>query len=125
MLLFNGQELGAAHLPRLFEKDPVAWKPEGELAEMMRKLYRIKQDPILTNSVYHVQALPRDILLATHEQGEQKLVGVFSVAGNASLVPVELPDGTYENLLGGTAEVHDGRVATCGEPIILRNTNGI
>ena len=119
-LLFNGQELGETHLPRLFEKDPVQWKPEGELAALMRKLYHIKKDPIFTDSVYSVQALPRDILLAVHEQGEQKMVGIFSVAGNASLVEVPLPDGTYENLLGGTAEVHDGRVSVCGAPILLR-----
>lgn len=124
-MLFNGQELGAAHLPRLFEKDPVQWEQEGELAELMRKCYAIKKDEIMTDSVYTVRALPRDVLLATHEKGEDKLVGIFSVAGNSSLVQVDLPDGTYENLLGGTAEVHDGRVATCGEPIILRSANGI
>lgn len=118
-LVFNGQEVGAVHLPGLFEKDPVVWNTDMDLTGLMRKLYDIKQDPLFADSTYHVQALPRDVLVATHEKGERKMVGVFSVRGESSLVDVEMPDGTYENLLGGKAEVHDGRVATDGQPIII------
>lgn len=119
-LIFNGQEVGAVHLPGLFEKDPINWNSGLDYSGILRKLYEIKQDKLFTDSVYHVEALPRDVLLATHEKGEEKLVGVFSVRGESSLVQVDVPDGTYENLLGGIAEVHEGRVATAGEPIILR-----
>ena len=119
-LLFNGQEVGAVHLPGLFEKDPIDWENGLDYSEILRKLYAIKQDRLFADSVYHVEALPRDILLATHEKGEEKLVGVFSVRGESSLVQVDVPDGTYENLLGGTVEVHEGRVATAGDPIIIR-----
>ena len=119
-LIFNGQEVGAVHLPSLFEKDPVNWDSDMDLTALMRKLYAIKQDPLFSDSTYHVNALPRDVLVATHEKNGKKLVGVFSVRGESSLVDVALPDGTYENLLGGTAEVHDGRLAPNGNPVILR-----
>ena len=119
-LIFNGQEAGAIHLPGLFEKDPVKWDSNMDLSPLMRRLYDIKKDPLFATGTYHVKAAPRDILVATYEKGEQKMIGVFSVRGESSLVDVDIPDGTYENLLGGTAEVHDGRLATAGQPIIIR-----
>ncbi len=120
VLLFNGQEVGAAHLPRLFEKDPICWDGPAELSGLMGKLYRIRQDPVLTDSTYRVTAHPRDVLTAVHESKMGKLVGVFTTRGETSLVPVELPDGTYDNLLGGTAEVHEGRLGICKKPVIIR-----
>ena len=119
-MLFNGQEVGAAHLPGLFEKDPIVWKADVDYTPLLQKLAAIKRDALFADSAYSVRALPRDILLAVHEKGGQKLVGVFSVRGESSLVEVPLADGTYENLLGGTAEVHEGRVGTAGLPLILR-----
>ena len=86
----------------------------------MSKLYTIKKDPLFADSTYRIKAAPRDILVATHEKNGEKMVGVFSVRGESALVDVDMPDGTYENLLGGTAEVHDGRLASAGQPIIIR-----
>lgn len=119
-MLFNGQEVGAVHLPGLFEKDPIAWKTDVDYTPLLQKLANIKRDSLFADSAYSLKALPRDILLAVHEKDGRKLVGVFSVRGESSLVEVPLADGTYENLLGGTAEVHEGRVATAGRPLILR-----
>ena len=119
-MIFNGQEASCAHLPRLFEKDPVDWQAGEDISSMLRKLYDIKQDALFTDSTYHVQALPRDILLATHEKNGEKLIGIFCVQGTSSLVRLGLPDGTYENLLGGTVDINEGRVGVCGEPVIIR-----
>ena len=119
-MLFNGQEVGAAHLPRLFEKDPVDWSGKPDLSELMAKLYAIKKDNLFTDSSYHVTALPRDIILATHEKGDDRCIGIFSARGEHSLVKVDLPNGTYENLLGGTVDVYEGCLAMTGQPIIIR-----
>ena len=119
-MLFNGQEVGAAHLPGLFEKDPICWETDTDYSPMMKILANIKRDRIFAESAYSVKALPRDILLAVHEMGDDRAVGVFSVRGESALVELPLADGTYENLLGGTAEVCEGRVSTAGRPIILR-----
>ncbi len=120
VLLFNGQEVGTDHLPRLFEKDPICWDGPADHTDSMKRLYEIRQDPVFTDSTYRVIAHPRDVLTAVHESRAGKMVGVFSVRGEASLVPVELPDGTYENLLGGTAEVHEGRLSIYRKPVIIR-----
>ncbi len=120
VLLFNGQEVGAVHLPRLFEKDPICWEEPADYAGYMRKLYELRQDPVFTDSTYRVTAHPRDVLTAVHESKAGKLVGIFSTRGAASLVQVNLPDGTYKNLLGGTAEVHEGRISIYKKPVIIK-----
>ena len=120
-LLYGGQEVGAVHRPGLFDKDDVIWKTGIDHSDLMRRLYEIKQDPLFADSTYSVTAAPREILVARHEKGNQRLVGVFSVQGNSSLVEVALPDGQYENLLTGDAvEICNGRVSIIGTPIILK-----
>ena len=119
-MIFNGQEVGAAHLPWLFEKDPVAWNSQPDLSGLMRRLYEIKQDKLFADSTYHMTALPRDVILATHEKAEEKICGIFSVRGESSLIKIDLPNGTYENLLGGTVDVYEGCLSVTGEPVILR-----
>jgi len=118
-MLFNGQEVGADHLPGLFEKDPINWNGPKDYTAMLKTLRKMKRDPIFADSTYQVEALPRDVLLAVHQAGDRKAVGVFSTRGESSLVKVDLPNGTYSNVLGGTVEVHDGRLSTTGKPIII------
>lgn len=119
-LIYGGQEVGAVHLPSLFDKDDIHWKTGIDHGDLLRRLYEIKQDPLFADSAYSVTALPRDILVARHEKGNRQAVGVFSVRGNTSLVEVALPNGQYENLITGDAvEVCNGRVSVTGTPIIL------
>lgn len=119
-LIYAGQEAGAAHLPSLFEKDPVDWNTEVDYSPLLRRLSQMKRDEIFTDSAYHVEALPRDVLLAVHEKNGEKCLGIFSVRGTSSLVAVDVQDGVYENLLGGSVEVHEGRLCTMGRPIVIR-----
>lgn len=119
-LLYAGQEVEATHTPSLFEKDAVDWNTAHDISPFLHKLYEIKKHPLLTDSSYCVQALAHDIVLATHRKGGKKLVGVFSLRGEAGLLPVDLPDGQYRDLLaGGIVEVRAGRLGICGEPMIF------
>ena len=121
-LLYGGQEAGCTHLPELFEKDPVNWNAGPDRTELLRKLYPLKQHPLLTDSAYQVQALPGDILLAEHRRNRDRLTGIFSLKGNSGLVAVDVPDGTYPNLAGdGSVEVKFGRVSCHGQPIIFES----
>ena len=120
VMLFNGQEVSNAHRPRLFEKDPVDWTAGQDISPMLRKLYEIRQDALFADSAYDVQALPRDVIYATHTKGDQKLLGWFSVRGESTTVKTDLPDGIYENLLGGTVDIYEGSFGLAGEPVILR-----
>ena len=119
-MLYNGQEICDPHRPQLFEKDPIDWTKGTDISALLRKLYRIKQDPLFADSAYEVTALPRDVVLATHEKNGSKLLGVFSMRGAHSVVRIDLPDGVYENLLGGTVDVFEGTIGIAGEPVIVR-----
>ena len=64
--------------------------------------------------------VPGDVLLARWELAGRQALGIFSLKGGASVLPVDLPDGAYESLLDGrNIPVESGLVATDGQPIIL------
>lgn len=118
-LIYAGQEAGCTHLPSLFDRDPVDWSGP-DRTDLFRRLAALKKHPLFTDSVYRVDALPGGFLLASHTGRAGRLLGLFSARGAAGVVPVDAPDGTYENLLDGSAaEVRDGLLSTCGEPVII------
>lgn len=119
-LLYNGQEVGAVHLPSLFDRDPICWDTGTDYTPLLKKLKAIKADPLFADSSYRVTALPNDVLLAVHECSGNKLVGIFPVGGKASLVKPGVADGTYRNLLDDSlVEVHFG-MTSCTKPIIFK-----
>ena len=119
-MIYNGQEISATHRPQLFEKDPVDWKAGKDISDLLRKLYEIKQDPIFADSAYEVKALPRDVIFASHTKDENQLLGWFSIRGESTTVKTDLPDGVYENLLGGTVDIFEGSFGLTSEPVIIR-----
>lgn len=116
-LLFGGQEAGDAHRPDLFDKDTVRWNTGLDDSDFLRRLAEIKKNPLFADSHYQVQALPENVLLATHEKDGRKLVGLFFVDGTTA--QVDLPDGTYPNLIGGEIQISNGLVDNNGKPVIL------
>ena len=119
-MLYNGQEISSAHRPQLFEKDPVDWTEGEDISPMLRKLYSIKQDPLFADSAYDVKALPGDVIFATHTKDNRRLLGWFPVKGSSIAVKTDLPDGIYENLLGGKLDIFEGSFGLDGEPVIIR-----
>lgn len=125
-LLYAGQEAGCTHLPSLFDRDVIDWSAGRDLSPMLKQLAALKKNPLLTDSRFQAQALPRDILYAAHQKGECQLVGVFSLRGSASLVSVDAPDGRYINLIDNSpVEVLRGKLSCNGKPIIFEAPNSV
>ncbi|MBR4668852.1 MAG: alpha-amylase [Butyrivibrio sp.] len=123
-LIYAGQEYGLSHLPGLFDKDPVEWKSKEacDLTDLMKKLYAIKQLPLFTDSTYRTKTYEDDVLKAIHSRGSQKIIGIFSLKGTPGLIPINLEDGRYKNLIDDTfVEVMHGYISMSGEPIILES----
>ncbi len=119
--LYAGQEVQAEHTPSLFDPDPISWETGKDLTTLLQRLAQIKRDPIFEDSAYQVRALPEGILAASHTHGKACMVGLFSTRGQCGLAEIQLPDGSYQNLITGeTVEVRDHRAAVKGEPIILK-----
>lgn len=120
-LLYCGQETEDANRPSLFDKDNVNWNTGYDLSDYMSKLYEFKKNPILTDSTYSLKAYDEDdIMVGMHVAGDEKLIGIFNLKGKHVVVPVELANGTYRNLLNGEdVVVKDGNVYSDGQPIII------
>lgn len=119
-MLYAGQEVDCAHVPNLFNKDPINWKTGRDQSEFLKTLAKLKRDPIFSEGSYTLTALPQDVLLATYEQAGRHVVGLFSLRGQSALLNLPVPNGTYVNLLGGQAvEVYENQLAVCAEPVIF------
>jgi glycosidase len=119
-LLYNGQEAENDFRPSLFDRDLIRWDTGRDITPLLKRLYQIKQDPILTDSAYRVWDAGNDILVAEHRAGAGRMLGVFSLKGSAAVVAVPWPDGRHPNLLGGEVLVEGGLMPCSGEPVILR-----
>lgn len=120
-LLYAGQETENVFRPSLFDKDPVNWDTGYELVGLMSALYKIKKNPIFTDSSYWVKDAGNGVLLATHKSRNLQMIGVFSSRGQSSLVAVQAPEGVYENLIDGSEVRVEGGCLTCkGNPIIFQ-----
>ena len=120
-LVYNGQETGATHLPTLFDKDTIDFTVKVDLTPLMQKLYTIRKDQIMTDSDYKVESPCAGVLTAMHTAKCGKLLGVFPVKTAGALVNVQVPDGTYKDLITGRdVEVHFGMLSVSDEAVIIR-----
>ena len=120
-MIYAGQETENENRPSLFEKDTVNWHTGCDLSKFMAAMYKIKKDTLFTNSQFFVQALPGDILLATHKGQGRCIYGVFSLKGFSSLVPVaDIPEGKFTNLIDGSPfRIEDHKLSFRGMPVIF------
>lgn len=119
-LVYAGQEMADPHWPSLFEIEPVNWNTGVDLSPLMRRLAEVKRDPLFTDCTYELRAFPGDILVARRQHKNRVMVGVFSARALPGSVPVDVPDGTYKDLLDGhDVEVRDGALACNGKPVII------
>ena len=119
LLIYVGQEAGCTHLHSLFDRDPEDWSGP-DRSELFRRLCAFKKNPLLTDSVFQVRALPHGVLYGTHFSGQRRLVGVFSTRGTQELVSVDVPDGIYTDLFsGGKVEVKHGKLSCQGRPVAV------
>jgi glycosidase len=118
-LLYAGQEAGATHTPSLFEVDPIDWNGE-DLGPFLRRLTGLKKDPAQVEGRFVLLEAEPAIQAAWLHSG-RSLYGMFNPAASAGEVPVQLPDGDYEDLLGGAPlVVRQGRANLPESAAILR-----
>ena len=92
-----------------------------DLTDLIRRMVRIKRDPLLADSTYRVTASREDMVTAVHSRGGRCMAGVFSLKGKAGPAYMPLPDGVYENQIDGTpVEVFREHIMCSGEPVIVK-----
>ena len=120
-LLYAGQEFEDDHLPSLFEREPIDRRTGRDLTPLLQRLAAVKQG-FGTQDWFRAEADDENDIALLQRGGEGKrFLGVFSLKAKSAEVSVDVPDGTYENLIDGeTVTARDGKLPCEGKPIILR-----
>jgi cyclomaltodextrinase / maltogenic alpha-amylase / neopullulanase len=106
-LVYAGQEALNAHTPSLFDKDPIDLSNPG-ISDLISVLASIKKDPIFADGSYDIKAID-DCFVGSYTAGSRKLMGVFNF--KEETISIDLPDGSYENLIDGKLlEVKNGTI---------------
>lgn len=125
-LIFCGQETENVFRPSLFEKNDILWDTGRDISQLLKRLYEIKKDPIFTDSSYHVSDAGNGVLKAVHRNAAKQMVGLFSTKGKPALVSVDVPEGSYVNLIDGSKlTVEGGLMPVSGEPVIFPAGRGV
>jgi hypothetical protein len=110
-LVYAGQESGVKHTPSLFDIDKVEWG-DYSLQPFVTRLVKLKKDPAQVEGKFVVmQADPA--IQAAWEYPGKSLYGIFNTSGKSGYIMVNLPDGTYRDIL------NDGQVSVKGGKMLL------
>ena len=121
-LLYAGQEWADEHLPSLFEQEPINRDTGKDLSPLLRRLGEIKKSCFAPEDAFWGQADDEQRIAVLRRGG---CAGVFSLDAAPGAVKLEgrleIPDGVYENLLGGEpVPVRGGELLCSGRPAIFR-----
>lgn len=120
-LIYAGQEFAVRHLPSLFDRDTIDWQSGEDETGLFTRLAHLRKDALFAAGAFRQEALPNGVVRATYSDGTRQLCGIFCPEGRPALVRLDLPNGTYVNLIDGTeVEVHAGMLGVTGEPVIIR-----
>ena len=119
-LLYNGQETENMHRPSLFDKDYIQWNTGSDISARLKALAQIKRHPLMEEGSYSVKDGGNHIIVAEYTDRAKSLFGVFSTKGISRIVPVDIPDGVYTNLLNNQEiYVESGFACNEGKPQIF------
>ena len=120
-LLYAGQEWADPHQPSLFEKETVNRETGRNLTPLMKKLRAVRAELFTGEDSFWASADDaRHVAVMERFSSARHCVGVFTLRGETASVRVPLPDGAYENRIGGnTVRVRDGKVFCDGTPLLL------
>jgi glycosidase len=123
-LIYGGQESGVKHTPSLFEIDRVEWG-DYNLQPFLARLAKLKKDPAQTEGKFVVMQADPAIQAAWEHPGNN-LYGIFNTSGKSGYIMVNLPDGTYRDILSDDQVlVRGGKVMLPESAAIIRYTDTI
>ena len=120
-MISEGQEYSCTHTPSTNVKDPVEWNSGPDLSGLMRNLYKIKKNPLVSKGVFYITANNRtDIATIRYIMGDEWLEGSFSLKGRSGLTDTYVPDGLYLNMIDySVVNVKNGKYGVDQNPVIF------
>jgi len=98
-LIYAGQESMAKHRPSLFDRDPIQWDGYA-LAPFLTALAELKKDPAVAAGRF-VLLKGEPAICAAWQWKERTLYGIFNVQSVRGRIGVDIPDGSFVDLLSG------------------------
>ena len=119
-LVYAGQEWADVRTPSLFEKEVIDRETGTDLSPLIRRLAEIKKDELAARGSWELRTA-EGLVYGRYRLGDRLLCGVFCLEGTGGRIAVDLPDGTYPELLrGGDVAVRDGAVVSAGRPLLFK-----
>ena len=124
-LIYNGQEIGASHLPNLFDRDPIDWQGgQEDLSDCLSRLIDIKKSALPVQGAYDLSGdSDLDLVqIAYKRPGSQDLalLAAVSLKGKSGDLAVALPDGDYVNALTSSpVTVKEGKLTVDQDPSVI------
>ena len=118
-LLYGGQEFAVGHRPSLFDADKIEWDTGKDLSLYIRKLAELKKETLSPDDIFFARTdEEKDIAVLMRDDRNSCKIAVFSFKGLEGDAKVDLPDGSYDELIsGGKIDVKDGILHCSGEPL--------
>ena len=119
-LLYAGQEFSCTHRPSLFERE-VFPRTGRDIGARLAHLAAIKKEALGEEDSFVARADDEHAVAVMERIGAGRhAVGVFPLRGEGASVKVEVPDGAYDELIGGgRVLVKNGQISCTGEPVIF------
>ncbi|MBR0403849.1 MAG: hypothetical protein IJI68_01405 [Eggerthellaceae bacterium] len=120
-LIYAGQEVASDHTVTLFDRDPVVWDTGSDLSSLMAQLAQVKREVLGCEDFFSSRADDAHDIAVLMREGEWgRAFGVFSLRGEKAEVAIDVPDGSYTNLIDALpVEVRSGTLVTDGKPLII------
>jgi len=121
MLLYAGQEALDTNLPSLFDKDLVNWNHmKDDFTNFLIQLKEIKSDPLLNDGVYTIHETNTDIIYVSYKNNQRHKVGIFNLSLFDQYFSLDIPDGSYKNLIDSTiVTIKNNEIHLSENPIIF------
>ena len=118
-MIYAGQENCDTNKPSLFEKDIVNWDGTN-ISPLILKLSKIVKEDIFAYGVYDIRVTDLNLFVGSFSYQDKEVVGVFNVGLEKGLFKIDVPDGTYVNIVDDNEfEVKDGNLELLKDPIIF------
>ena len=117
MLLYGGTEFAPRKQVGLFDADDNFGDKRCDLSDFLRRCKAMKQTLPLTGAVWY--EVSGGAVIGCYKSPEAERLGVFGLADSRAEVPVDMPDGVYEDQLGGKVTVSGGHVRLDGGPVVF------
>jgi len=119
VMMYAGEEFTETHLPSLFEKEDVLWTGR-DISPLVHKLAELKKLDVLIKGAFNIHMLDKDVIYASYEYQGEKIIGIFNVGNEKGQIPVNMVDGTYNNVLtSGTIKVQNKSINLISEPVVI------